>query len=143
VSEGLITQTGEGPRGKKVYETTPAGLETLRSWLRDSEPDYSVRYEALLRVFCLWVLPKEEALAHLERDRAEYAGHLDQIEKAIASVDWASTQTTRGARLSIEFGRRFYAMQLEWIDWAAEQVASGSLEPGGPLPAGALHVGPY
>jgi len=142
VSEGLITQTGEGPRGKKVYETTPAGLETLRSWLRDSEPDYSVRYEALLRVFCLWVLPQEEALAHLERDRAAYARHLDQIEKSIASVDWACTQTTRGARLSIEFGRRFYAMQLEWIDWAAEQVASGTLEPGGSLVAGALRAGP-
>jgi len=134
VSEGLITQTGEGPRGKKTYETTPAGLEALRSWLRDSEPDYSVRYEALLRVFCLWVLPKEEALAYLERDRAEYLRHLEQIEKAIVDVDWTSTQTTRGARLSIEFCRRFYTMQVEWIDWAAEQVAAGTLEPGGPLP---------
>lgn len=142
VSEGLITQTGVGPRGKKVYETTPNGLEALRSWLRHSEPDYSVRYEALLRVFCLWVLPKDEALALLDRDRAEYAGHLDQIDKAIATVDWASTQTTRGARLSIEFGRRFYAMQLEWIDWAAAQIASGTLEPGGPPPAAAASARP-
>ena len=84
VAEGLISQTGEGPRGRKVYETTPAGIEELRRWLRDSEPDYSFRNEALLRVFCLWVLPTEEALACLARDRAEYVRHLDYIENVIA-----------------------------------------------------------
>jgi len=42
-----------------VYEMTPSGLEDLRSWPRDSEPDYSVCYEVLLRVFCLWVLPTD------------------------------------------------------------------------------------
>jgi DNA-binding PadR family transcriptional regulator len=133
-AEGLIVQIGQGPRGRKVYHTTPAGIEALRSWLRDSEPDYSVRYEALLRVFCLWVLPSDEALAHLARDRAEYARHLDHIDKVIANKDWAANPTSRNSRLTIEFGRRFYAMQVDWIDWAAEQVTAGTLTPGGPLP---------
>jgi hypothetical protein len=26
-------------------------------------------------------------------------------------------------------------MQIGWIDWAAEQIAAGMLEPGGALPA--------
>ncbi len=133
-AEGLIGQTGEGPRGRKVYQTTPAGIEALRSWLRDSEPDYQVRYEALLRVFCLWVLPSDEALSHLERDRAEYVRHLEQIEKAIAHRNWAADPTTRSARLTIEFGRRFYTSLIHWIDWAAEQIKTGVLQPGGPLP---------
>ena len=141
VAEGLIAQTGEGPRGRKVYETTPAGLDALRSWLRDDEPDYSVRYEALLRVFCLWVLPTDEALAHLARDRAEFARHLAQIDGTIAAKDWAVSPTARASRLAIEFGRRFYAAQIEWIDWAAEQVAAGTLQRGGPLPAGPLPAG--
>src|SRR5436309_11686118 len=51
VAEGLITQTGEGPRGRKVYQTTPAGLEALRDWMRQTEPDYSIRDGALLRLF--------------------------------------------------------------------------------------------
>ena len=42
---------------------------------------------------------------------------------------------SRIADSSIEFGRRFNAMQIEWIDWATEQVAAGTLEPGGALPA--------
>ena len=134
VGDGLIAQTGEGPRGRKVYETTPAGIEDLRAWMRDTEPDYSVRCEALLRVFCLWVLPTDEALAHLARDRAEYVRHLEQIENAIAKRTGRPTQTARACRLTIEFGRRFYTTQIEWIDWAAEQVAAGTLQPGGPLP---------
>jgi PadR family transcriptional regulator AphA len=134
VADGLITQTGSGPRGRKEYQTTPEGIEALRAWMRDSEPDYSVRCEALLRIFCVWVLPEDEALAHLARDRAEYVSHLDHIEAAIANVDWSATQKNRASRLTIEFGRRFYTTLIEWIDWAAEQVAAGTLEPGGPLP---------
>ncbi len=132
--EGLIAQTGEGPRGRKVYETTPAGIDEMRRWLRESEPDYSFRNEALLRVFCLWVLPTEEALACLSRDRAEYARHLGYLENVIAMRDWAASPVARASRLSIEFGRRFFAMQIEWIDWASQQVAAGTLQPGGALP---------
>jgi DNA-binding PadR family transcriptional regulator len=135
VTEGLIAQTGAGPRGRKIYQTTPAGIEALRAWLRDTEPDYSVRDEALLRMFCLWVLPTDEALAYLERDRAEYERHLGLIQKAIANIDWGVNPTTRASRLTIEFGRRFYTTQLEWIGWAAEQIAAGTLQPGGPLPS--------
>jgi len=136
VADGLIVQTGEGPRGRKVYETTPAGVEELGAWLRRSDPDYSVRYEALLRMFCIWVLPTEEALAHVARDRAEYTRHLDHIEHTVAHRDWAASPTSRASRLAIEFGRRFYAMQVEWTDWVAEQITAGTLEPGGPLPPG-------
>ena len=64
VAEGLIAQTGEGARGRKVYETTPAGHRgSSGAGCATAEPDYSFRNEALLRVFCLWVLPTDEALA--------------------------------------------------------------------------------
>ncbi|MBO0730156.1 MAG: PadR family transcriptional regulator, partial [Acidimicrobiaceae bacterium] len=107
-AEGLITQTGEGPRGRKVYQTTSKGIEELRAWMRDTPPDYSVRCGALLRIFCLWVLPTDEALAHVRRDRAEYVRHLEQMNAAIANANWGNDQCSRGARLTIEFGRRFY-----------------------------------
>jgi len=140
-AEGLITQTSEGPRGRKLYQTTPEGIEALRAWMRDTEPDHSVRFEALMRIFCLWVLPTEEALAHLERDRAEYVRHLEQMETAIAQVDWGAHETARGGRLTIEFGRRFYRTLIDWVDWAAEQVRAGTLEPGGPIPASDVGFG--
>jgi DNA-binding PadR family transcriptional regulator len=134
VAEGLIVQTGEGARGRKTYETTVAGRAALSAWLRDTEPDYSVRYEALLRIFSLWAIPTDEALSHLVRDRAEYVRHLDSITEIVARRDWAANPTNRASRLAIEFGRRFYAMQVEWVDWVTDQVAAGALEPDGPLP---------
>jgi DNA-binding PadR family transcriptional regulator len=136
LAEGLIEQTGEGQRGRRIYQTTPKGIEALRSWLRGTEPDYSVRHAAQLRVFCLWVLPTDEALAHLARDRAEYVRHLAQIERTIATKDFAVSPTQRASRLTIEFGRRFYAAQIDWIDWATEQIAAGTLQEGGPVPTG-------
>ncbi len=57
------------------------------------------------------------------------------MDEVIDTVDWGSHQTTRASRLSIEFGRRFQLMQLEWVDWAIEQIKAGTLQPGGPLPA--------
>ena len=134
LADGLIRQTGAGPRGRRIYQTTPEGLAELRSWLRDAEPDYSIRHPAQLRVFCMWALPTEEALALLARDRAEYVRHLGEIDHALAGVDWSASQQQRASRLVIEFGRRFYALQIEWIDWAAEQIAAGTLQPGNPPP---------
>lgn len=134
LADGLIAQVAEGARGRKVYKTTPAGVEALREWLRGTEPDYSVRYEALLRVFCLWALPMEEVLETLGQYRAEFTRHLEQMEGVIATVDWADNPTRRASRLAIEFGRRFFEMQLAWCDWASAQVGAGALEDG-PVPA--------
>lgn len=72
----------------------------------------------------------------LARDRAEYVRHLAQIEATVASVDWPAHEQRRSSRLTIEFGRRFYTMQIEWTDWAAGQIAADALQPGGPPPGG-------
>jgi DNA-binding PadR family transcriptional regulator len=141
-ADGLIVQTGGGPRGRKVYRTTPAGLDALRSWLRETPPDYTVRFGALLRVFCLWALPADEALAQLSRDRAEYVRHLGEMQRAITEVDWAESPTHRASRLAIQFGVSFYSSLVNWIDWASEQIAAGTLETGGPLPADLMTARP-
>jgi hypothetical protein len=106
--------------------------------LRDSGPDYSFRNEALLRVFCLWVLPTEEALeCFLARDRAEYARHLGYIEKVIATRDWAATPVATGQSGSLDRVRPTLLCHADRVDrlGCTEQVAAGTLEPGGALPA--------
>ena len=138
VADGHIAQTGDGPRGRKVYSVTPEGIDALRRWLRETTPDFGVRCEALLRVFCLWVLPSEEALAYLTSYRTEFVRHRDELAAAIELVDWSATPSHRGARLSIEFGYRYYRELVDWVDWAVAQIAAGILVPGGPMPATAL-----
>ncbi len=135
VSAGLISQTGDGPRGRKVYSITPEGIGAIRSWLRETTPDYGVRAESILRLFCLWALPTNEALTLLERDRAEYARQRDELAAQIRSLDWSGNVSQRGARLTIEFGHHYYAGCVDWIDWAKVQIEAGVLKPGGPMPA--------
>ena len=134
VRDGLISQTGDGPRGRKVYSITPEGIDAIRTWLRETQPDYGIRAESILRLFCLWALPTDEALGHLERDRAEYERHRDELASQTSSLDWSGNVSQRGARLTIEFGHRYYIGCIEWIDWAKVQIEAGALRPGGPVP---------
>ena len=77
---------------------------------------------------------RQAAMAKQNKFFAEYVQHLEQMETAVAQVDWGANEPTRGGRLTIEFGRRFYRTLIEWVDWAADQVRAGTLEPGGPIP---------
>jgi PadR family transcriptional regulator, regulatory protein AphA len=134
VSEGLIEQTEEGPRGRKTYAATPAGVAALREWMQSTEPVYDRRSEADLRDFFLWVIPPAEALAYLERCTNVYRGHLSELENIARTVDWTSDVQNRAMRLSLEKGMRNYRMLIEWADWATEEINAGALEPGGPVP---------
>ena len=69
---GLIREGAAAPRGGRVYELTDAGLDEVRRWLRETEPSRTVRDEASLRLFFLWLLDPEEAEAYL-RGEAERA----------------------------------------------------------------------
>jgi DNA-binding PadR family transcriptional regulator len=134
VSDGMIEQTGEGPRGRKTYRATPEGVEALTEWMRFTEPDYDVRCESGLRGFFLWTLPPEEALAHLERDMEVYRGHVTNLEDKLQTVEWTMNGGTRSARLSVEMGLRYYRMLIEWAEWASAEIAAGALQADGPPP---------
>ena len=106
---GLIRQTESGPRGRKVYETTPKGLSELRTWLRETEPVRFGRNEWLLRIFLLWLLEHEEAEAYLRREKELLLLELEELE-AIAEEDDPQTPAAKGmasvARPSIAMRRR-------------------------------------
>lgn len=133
-SEGLIEQTEQGPRGRKTYAATAAGVAALREWMQSTEPGYDRRSEADLREFFLWVIPPAEALAYLERSTNVYRRRLAELENIARSVDWTSDVPNRATRLTLEKGLRNYRMLIEWADWATEQINAGALEPGGPVP---------
>jgi PadR family transcriptional regulator, regulatory protein AphA len=134
LADGLIEQTEEGPRGRKTYAATPAGVAALREWMQSTEPDYSRRSEADLREFFLWVIPPADALAYLERAANVYRSRLAELERIARMVDWTSTTANRATRLTVEKGLRNYRMLIDWANWATEEINAGALEPGGPVP---------
>jgi PadR family transcriptional regulator, regulatory protein AphA len=120
---GLIRQTASGPRSSKVYETTPKGLNELRHWLRETEPDRIGRNEPLLRLFLLWLLERDEATAYLRRERELLELELEELE-GIAEEDDPQTPPEQAAALALEHGLRILRTRIGWVDWALAEVVA-------------------
>ncbi len=84
---GLIREGAAAPRGGRVYELTDAGLDEVRRWLRETEPSRTVRDEASLRLFFLWLLAPEEAEAYLRGEAERARATLAQLEAIAAQRD--------------------------------------------------------
>jgi PadR family transcriptional regulator, regulatory protein AphA len=122
---GLIEVASEGPRGRKEYAITDAGLTELRRWLTEAKPRPARRSESLARVFFLGVLTKDQALAYLASMGAQAARDGDDLKALDESINWDESSLATYGRLALEWGRRQAAMQREWAQWAASQIAAG------------------
>jgi DNA-binding PadR family transcriptional regulator len=130
---GQIEVVAEGPRGRKEYALTGAGLAELRRWLTETEPRMDYRLEPLLRVFFLGVVTKEQAVAYLGHLEAAAAKQAERLAAIDAGADWDDgTMLATYGRLALEWGLRFSATRLEWAHWAAGQIeAAGPVGPAG------------
>jgi PadR family transcriptional regulator, regulatory protein AphA len=120
---GLIERAGTGARGSKTYAITDAGLEDVRRWLRETEPDRRVRSEAALRTFFLWLLEPEEAAFQLRRERAYWSGVLDEFRR-IETEPTGEDKKSRAFRIALEGGVETVEARLAWLDDAIAEVRS-------------------
>jgi PadR family transcriptional regulator, regulatory protein AphA len=120
---GLIREGGSAPRGGRVYEITDAGLAEVRRWLRETQPSRTVRNEAALRLFFLWLLEPEEAQAYLRGEAERARAVLAELE-AIAAQEDPDTPKTRAYRVALELGLRSVRARAEWAEWASGAVGS-------------------
>ncbi|WP_103341879.1 PadR family transcriptional regulator [Amycolatopsis sp. CA-126428] len=119
---GMIRARAEGPRGRKEYEITEAGLEELRHWLVEADPGGPPRSAGLLRVYFLGSVAPDQArgyLAAMGESGQERERRLEELE---ATIDWGEDNQSRYGRLVLEWGKRFSVMQREWAEWAVKQV---------------------
>ena len=114
---GLIRESSAAPRGGRVYELTEAGLEEARRWLRETRPSRTVRDEATLRLFFLWLLEPEEAEAYVRGEADRARATLLELEQIAAQED-PETPKTRAYRVALELGLRVARARLEWAEWA-------------------------
>src|ERR671911_819508 len=90
---GLIREGAPLPRGGRPYEITEEGLAQVRGWLRDTEPSRTVRSEATLRLFFLWLLEQEEAEAYLRAEAERARVVLAELEEIAEQEDPDSPKT--------------------------------------------------
>jgi DNA-binding PadR family transcriptional regulator len=120
---GLIERAGTGARGSKTYAITDAGLEDVRRWLRETEPDRRVRSDAALRTFFLWLLEPEEAAAQLEREQQYWSGVLDEFRR-IETEPTGVGKKARAFRIALEGGIDTVEARLAWLEDALAEVRS-------------------
>jgi DNA-binding PadR family transcriptional regulator len=121
---GLLEVGAQGPRGRKEYKITDAGMAELRHWLTETQPEQQRRSDVLLRVFFLNLLSYEQARAYLIQ-RAEWAvAHHAELRRLEESLEWDEGMLSVNGRLALEYGLRLTAMQEDWARWAAEQIAA-------------------
>lgn len=122
---GLLSVSDQGPRGRKEYALTDAGLAELRRWLLEVDPELHPRSESLLRIFLLGALSREESGGYLDWLTEASGKEVATLESIGAtSGDWPDTDLAEYSRLALEYGRRLWVMTQEWAAWASEQVAS-------------------
>lgn len=115
---GLIEVTGTGARNRREYGITDAGRAELKEWLTGAGADSVYRSAALLRVFLLWMLPREEGAAYL----TEF-GHRNQerrayLESVRDEAEWTGNPVQLCQWLVTEFGIRTSESSAAWADWA-------------------------
>lgn len=119
---GLIEVAAEGPRGRKEYSITDAGVRELRHWLTDVEPHETRRSDMLLRVFFLDAVEPAQARDYLERRGATALKKHEYLSALRDAVAHGEGPLSVYGRLAIDWGLRFAAMEREWATWAAEQI---------------------
>jgi DNA-binding PadR family transcriptional regulator len=121
LDEGLIEVESEGPRGRKAYRVTDAGLAEVRRWLTTVEVDHTIRMESVLRSVFFWMMTPEELAGHLDREAAYFHGlaaKLREIADAKDRGEYGHTPQTESLRIAAEAGIRITDGLGDWAEWA-------------------------
>lgn len=110
--DGLIAAEAEGPRRRKEYRITDAGMAELRRWLTESGSDHTIRLDPLLRTPFLWLLSPAEVRAHLTEEADHYRGLAVRYRHLAAAGD--DSPQSCAARLTAEAAARLYEALADW-----------------------------
>ncbi|MGI5485939.1 PadR family transcriptional regulator [Microtetraspora malaysiensis] len=108
-ADGLITVEAEGARGRKIYTITPDGRSELHRWLTEYTPSAAPRSEIALQAFLTPLLDTAEAIALVERMKADFEDRL----QALLTLKHPGGKPQYG-RYALDLGIRQARMAVEW-----------------------------
>ena len=127
--QGLIRVSAVGPRRRKTYAVTAAGLDEVQRWMRETSPDRTVRNETILRVFLLWLLDADGAVAFFGEEIEEHGRRLAGFEHTLAEDEEQRRihGTARGgihvcAALALEWALRYEREYIAWATSARDRI---------------------
>jgi DNA-binding PadR family transcriptional regulator len=119
--EGLVAPGEPGPRGRKTYAITDAGVAAVREWLSGTDPDRTVRDESALRTYFLWLMEPHAARAHVQAE-LHAARDTERALRATAAARRPATPAERSQRVALEAGLRAAQARAEWAEWALARL---------------------
>jgi DNA-binding PadR family transcriptional regulator len=131
--QGLLRVSEIGPRRRKTYAVTEDGVAEVQRWLRETAPDRTVRNETILRLFMLWLLDSQEAIAFFNDEIGSHQQRLAGFEETLADDERQRREhgAAQGgiafcASLALEWGIRYEREYIEWATQARDRIASGA-----------------
>jgi PadR family transcriptional regulator AphA len=131
--ERLLRVSETGPRQRKTYAVTGAGVAEAQRWLRESTPDRTVRNETILRLFMLWLLDSHEAVAFFDGEIESHRQRLAGFEQTLAEDERQRREhgTAKGgpafcAALALEWGIRYEREYIDWATNARDRIAAAA-----------------
>jgi DNA-binding PadR family transcriptional regulator len=127
----LVTSTSEqgpGPRAKKTYRITDAGLEGLRAWVGRPTRRWGGRDELILKVFASWVASPSETLKLLREatdyHAAQLAGYLGEraAPGAIRAAGMAPNTPQFASYVTLRRGIGYERGRLAWCRWLIRKL---------------------
>ncbi|ABW09546.1 transcriptional regulator, PadR-like family [Parafrankia sp. EAN1pec] len=119
--DGLIEVDTEGPRRRKAYRITDAGLDEIRDWLTTGEIDHTMRVQSLLRSLFFWLMDPDDLRRRLDEEArffAESAARYRAYADAKDRGEFGDNPQVRSMRVTIEAGVRLYQALADWAEWA-------------------------
>jgi len=121
--EGLIDLDSEGPRGRKAYRATEAGVAEVRRWLTTTEVDHTLRSEPLLRSAFFFLMTPDELADHLDREAAFFrdrAARYRALADAKDRGEFGHGPLSQSLRVALEASLRIDEALAGWAQWAKD-----------------------
>lgn len=103
-----------------VYEITKLGLTTLNDWLTVKPKDTVFKSEMLFKIFFASKQTHQELLKHLEAQRQQYLEVIPVFDH-IAQTIPASNERSEQWLLTLDFGKRYSQLIIDWITSVLER----------------------
>jgi len=130
---GLVASTaahGPGPRPKRTYAATDAGLAELRAWIAAPSRFGGRHDELLLKVYASWLVEPEVLLELVRAAQRHHAAHLDlylgrEAKAQALGIDRLDRREPELADyLTLRRGIDFERGRLAWCDWLLERYST-------------------
>ncbi|WP_328524535.1 helix-turn-helix transcriptional regulator [Kribbella sp. NBC_00359] len=120
-AEGLVEVESEGPRRRKAYRITDAGVAEVKRWLTEVDVDHTMRLQPLLRSLFFWLMDTVDLQRHLQAEARYYRDLAEQyrvLAEAKDRGDFGYSPQTQSLRVTVEAAIRLYTSLADWADWA-------------------------